>query len=473
MNEKRRERMKPNKALFLVLSLILTLFPIRAESNENIPVQVKRISERVIVLSETFMENNVVALASKKGLVIVDTTGLPSTMKKMRQLTENEFGRKDFAYVINTHYHWDHTFGNQVFPDAVIVGHENCIAGMKRDRGNLPQRVENLKRNVGRQKERLEGLDTSSEEFKNINADVFLLEQAIRDYAGGFEFDLPDITFSDRLNLDLGDITVRMYFFGRAHSTSDILIHIPEEGLLLTGDLFLDGNWLPLFAGQPNLDIPRWIEVLDTVLDGQDEVKQVIPGHQHFWSRERLAMWREYIVNLWEGVQAAKAEGLDFNEVLQRFPLEEKYYYLKDLGHTDQELLRFQARVVEAFWRQLFESAAQAMEQIIDEAGIEEAVKRYHAMKAEKDAKYYFGENDFNALGYRLMGRGRIDEAIEVFKLNIDAFPESWNVYDSLAEAYMTKGINDLAIEYYKKSIELNPENNNAKEIVKRLEKNK
>lgn len=464
--------MKFKKALFFGLSLILIFYPVWAELNENNPVQVKRISQRVIVLSETFMENNVVVISSQKGLVVVDTTGLPSTMKKMRGMAEQEFGRKDFAYVINTHYHWDHTFGNQVFPDAVILGHANCVAGMKRDRGNLPRRVENLKRNVGRQRQRLEGLDSSSDEFKNISADIALLEQAIVDYAGGFEFDLPNITFSDRLILDLGDLSIKMYFFGRAHSGSDILIHIPEEGLLLTGDLFLDGNWLPLFAGQPSLDIPQWIKVLNAVLDGEDEVKQVIPGHQHFWSRERLAMWRDYIVKLWDGVQAAKVEGLDFKEVQRRFPLEEKYYYLKDLGHSDTELLRFQARVTEAFWRQLFESAAQAMEKAIEESGIEAAVRKYHAMKAEKDAKYYFGENDFNALGYRLMGSGKIDEAIEVFKLNIDAFPKSWNVYDSLAEAYMTKGINDLAIKYYKKSIELNPENNNAKEIIKRLEKN-
>jgi glyoxylase-like metal-dependent hydrolase (beta-lactamase superfamily II) len=344
---------------------------------------------------------------------------------------------------------------------------------MKRDRSNLHRRVDSFKRNLGRQKQRLEGLGSNSDEFNNITADIALLERAITDYKGGFESDLPDITFRDRMTLGLGDMEIKMYFFGRAHSGSDILIHIPEEGLLLTGDLFLDGNWLPLFAGQPNLDISRWIDVLNTVLDGPDEVKQVIPGHQHFWSRERLAMWRDYIVRHWDGVQAAKAEGLDFKEAQKRFPLEEKYYYLRDLGHTDLELSRFQARVLEAFWKQLFESAAQGMERTIEESGIEAAVKQYHLMKAEKEVKYYFGENDFNALGYRLMGSGKIDEAIEVFKLNIEAFPGSWNVYDSLAEAYMTKGVNDLAIKYYKKSIELNPENNNAKEFVKRLEKNK
>ncbi len=463
--------MKIRRSLLLGLALALLIVSVRAETNDEIPVQINRISQRVIVLSETFMENNVIAVASKKGLVIVDTTGLPSTMKKMQQMVEEEFGRKDFAYVINTHYHWDHTFGNQVFSDVPIVGHEECINGMNRDKDYMSQRLENLRRNVERQKQRLDDLDTSSDEFINISANIATLNRAIEDYSGEFDFGFPDITFNDRMTLDLEDITLKMYFFGRAHSGADILIHIPEEGVLLTGDLFLDGNWLPLFAGQPELDIPRWIEVLHAVLDGQDEVRHVIPGHQHLWSRERLAMWRDYIVDLWEGVNAAKAEGLGFEEVKKRFPLKERYYYLRDLGHDDLELDRFQARNIEAFWRQLFDSAAQAMLKAIEESGIEEAEKKYHMMKDEESGKYYFGENDFNALGYNLMGRGMIDEAIEVFKLNVNAFPESWNVYDSLAEAYMTKGENELAIKYYKKSLEINPSNTNAEEILKRLEK--
>jgi glyoxylase-like metal-dependent hydrolase (beta-lactamase superfamily II) len=463
--------MKIKKWASICLLLTLAIFLSGAETPDEIPVQINRISQRVIVLSETFMENNVTAIASKKGLVIVDTTGLPSTMKKMRHMIEIEFGRKDFAYVINTHSHWDHTFGNQVFPDAVIVGQERCIDGMQRDRDNIPRRVENLTQNVERQKQRLEGLDADSDEFKNISIDIATLNRAIEDYSGGFDFDFPDVMFSDRLTLDLEDVTLKMYFFGRAHSGSDILIHIPEEGILLTGDLFLDGNWLPLFAGQPELDIPRWIEVLSAVLDGEDKVQHVIPGHQHLWSRERLVMWRDYIVDLWEGVNAAKAEGLGFEDVKKRFPLKERYYYLRDLGHDNLELDRFQARNIEAFWRQLFDSAAQAMLKVIEESGIDEAVKKYHMMRDERSGKYYFGENDFNALGYNLMGRTMIDEAIEVFKLNVNAFPESWNVYDSLAEAYMTKGENELAVKYYKKSLEINPSNTNAKEVLKRLEK--
>jgi Flp pilus assembly protein TadD len=68
---------------------------------------------------------------------------------------------------------------------------------------------------------------------------------------------------------------------------------------------------------------------------------------------------------------------------------------------------------------------------------------------------------------------GRISEAIEVFKMNIEMYPDSWNVYDSLGEAYMENGQNDLAIEYYQKSLKLNPQNTNAVNMLKRIKKKK
>ena len=60
-------------------------------------------------------------------------------------------------------------------------------------------------------------------------------------------------------------------------------------------------------------------------------------------------------------------------------------------------------------------------------------------------------------------------EAIEVFKLDVDEYPKSWNVYDSLGEAYMKNGDKELAIQNYEKSIELNPDNENGKMMLKRL----
>nr|NIR48311.1 tetratricopeptide repeat protein [candidate division KSB1 bacterium]NIR73039.1 tetratricopeptide repeat protein [candidate division KSB1 bacterium]NIS23819.1 tetratricopeptide repeat protein [candidate division KSB1 bacterium]NIT70746.1 tetratricopeptide repeat protein [candidate division KSB1 bacterium]NIU24468.1 tetratricopeptide repeat protein [candidate division KSB1 bacterium] len=59
--------------------------------------------------------------------------------------------------------------------------------------------------------------------------------------------------------------------------------------------------------------------------------------------------------------------------------------------------------------------------------------------------------------------------AIAVFKLNVEAYPDSWNVYDSLAEAYMENGQNELAIQFYKKSLQMNPDNTNGKRMLQKL----
>ena len=78
-------------------------------------------------------------------------------------------------------------------------------------------------------------------------------------------------------------------------------------------------------------------------------------------------------------------------------------------------------------------------------------------------------ENNINAAGYKLLGKNQIEDAIDVFKMNVKLYPESSNVYDSLGEAYMKNGDKELAVENYKKSLELDPKNENAKLMLKKL----
>jgi len=432
-----------------LLSLLFTSL-VLAQTTNDIPVQVQKLSDRVIVLTEgSPMKNNITAISSAEGLIIIDTSGSTKIAAKIRKMIEKEFNRKDFAYLINTHQHWDHTNGNQVFADAVIIAHEQCLE-------------------VLRQSDK----DTSVFRYPpfETKAPPPPPNRMFTRYVEGLVH-TPAISFNDRLTLDLGDLTLKLFYFGRAHSVSDIIIQVPEEGLLLTGDLFFEKRWLPLFIGQIELDVPRWIEVLNSVLDSEDKVKFVILGHQEIWSREQLVRWRDYIVKLWEGIVTAEVEGLDLEAVQDRFAMDERFNnYLRELGHNDAEIQRFQMKNIQAFWAQLKESAAVIVEQIIMESGIEAAIKKYNEIKSGPKGKYFIGETQFNDLGYRLIGARKIKDAIEVFKLNVEAFPESWNVYDSLGEAYMVNGDKELAIKNYKKSIELNPNNDNGKRIVKRLE---
>lgn len=80
-------------------------------------------------------------------------------------------------------------------------------------------------------------------------------------------------------------------------------------------------------------------------------------------------------------------------------------------------------------------------------------------------------EANINDQGYKFMQLQRYDEAIKVFTLNTQLFPDAWNTWDSLADAYMKKGERQIALGYFKKSLQLNPENAYAKEMAESLAK--
>ncbi len=124
---------------------------------------------------------------------------------------------------------------------------------------------------------------------------------------------------------------------------------------------------------------------------------------------------------------------------------------------------------IETLERRVSSSAAYAVEKVIRRAGVAAGLERFRMLRAESASDLYFDEREFNELGYRLLGAGDSEAAIEIFQLNVELFPESANVYDSLAEAYMKSGQTDQAVRYYEKSLELDPDNQNARNMLKKL----
>ena len=106
---------------------------------------------------------------------------------------------------------------------------------------------------------------------------------------------------------------------------------------------------------------------------------------------------------------------------------------------------------------------------ILNSKGVTEAANYYHEKVKSKPDISLFEERELNSLGYRYMQNGNIKDAIEIFKLNTEAFPNSGNVYDSLGEAYLNDGQIELAVTNYKKSLEVNPNNTNAKAVLEQL----
>lgn len=103
----------------------------------------------------------------------------------------------------------------------------------------------------------------------------------------------------------------------------------------------------------------------------------------------------------------------------------------------------------------------------------DEAVAAYRRIKKEQPNNVAVSEQRLNTLGYELLRAKKTRESVAVFVLNTELYPQSFNVYDSLADAYAESGEKELAIKNYRRSLELNPQNTNATQMLKKLEAGK
>lgn len=114
-------------------------------------------------------------------------------------------------------------------------------------------------------------------------------------------------------------------------------------------------------------------------------------------------------------------------------------------------------------------SIALKLKSIIEKKGVEEGVKVYWELKENEPKAFDFSETELNNLGYEYLGEDKIETAIAIFNINIKAYPEAFNAYDSRGEAFLKKGDKEKAIADYKKSVELNPANQSGINALEKL----
>jgi CubicO group peptidase (beta-lactamase class C family) len=117
-----------------------------------------------------------------------------------------------------------------------------------------------------------------------------------------------------------------------------------------------------------------------------------------------------------------------------------------------------------------YKSPGRTLLKNITAKGVETALREYREWRKGRAAGEVINEGQMNRLGYELLyGWKQVKDAIEVFKLNVEDYPQSFNVYDSLGEAYAVHGDKELAIKNYERSVELNPNNTGGIEALKKL----
>lgn len=161
-----------------------------------------------------------------------------------------------------------------------------------------------------------------------------------------------------------------------------------------------------------------------------------------------------------------------FNTMFCRLP-EDKHVIVL-LGNLDSAPLKeMRQKIINILYNKPYEmplkSIAWELRNIIENKGIDAGINEYHSKKLNHFDQYNFSEQELNALGYYFLGNKKIDEAIEILKLNIEVYPNYANGWDSYAEACLITGDKELAIKCYQRAIELNPNNQNAINMLKKL----
>ena len=229
---------------------------------------------------DTFPQGNTTVVVGERETLVVDSCYLPSSAKKdIAQI--QKWTKRPVRYLVNTHWHYDHTMGNGVYKDAfaglTIVAHRET---RKQIEGYNPQWFAKFPERATTFKQRIEsGKDpdgralTAGEiaEFKTALSGVEPVWTEFRDLAARRDM-TPTLAFDRELDLDLGDREVRILHLGRGNTSGDAVIYLPREKILVAGDL-LD-HPVPYLGGGYPIELIATLEKMAAL-----DFDTVVPGH--------------------------------------------------------------------------------------------------------------------------------------------------------------------------------------------------
>lgn len=438
--------------------------------------EIKDISDKVSIVSNPDLGNQVV-VRSDKGLVVFDSFWSEITATLFKEEILKVLGRNDFSYVVNMADRLDMIGGNTAYKGAVVVGQENILTKYSDERlvkEEITELVKMWQEKEGYSRDRLKNLEAGSEKALIEENWLNKCKTMAYELENSFSLVLPEISYNDKITLDLGNIKMDLFWFGNAGNYKGLTMAvIPEEKLAIISKaivyprVHLASYPFPYYGV---LDVPRWIAMMEQILEGENPVNNIILSDSYeVYSRELMHSLLEYIRKLWNSVKALEAKGKTLQEIQDQLSLEGDFAFVKEMQvykNNGDNWIRPQH---EMHVRLFFLQGKNLASEIIKVGGPEHMQTSLDKIRTPGN-EIYIDEISNDFLGYEWMNIGKTTEAIEVYKLNVESFPGSFNAYSSLGAAYMKIGDTENAIKNFTKSLELNPNNKNAEMMLKKLE---
>ena len=281
--------MKTRKQALVFFTLVLfALSGVHAQ--QDVSFETQKVAENVYCLYGS--GGNIGILSTDEGLLIVDSqfeSVADSVLKKI-----GEISSKPIRYLVNTHYHGDHTGGNEIIgKGAEVIMHPDCRATKQH------------------------ALDQAG-----VKSDV--MERA-EDWEEG-------------MVLQLGDETVHLLHFGDAHTSGDIVLVFEDSKVVHTVDLFFHGRQ-PYIDVEDGADTENWIRAIETLCERYPDYRY-IPGHGRVTDAKSYMLFAEYLRKLREEVSEAIRQGQSKVETVDQVEIDAKTYFPGAGSDVDERIER-------------------------------------------------------------------------------------------------------------------------------------
>jgi cyclase len=280
--------------------------------------RIQRVSEGVyaaIARPAAMINCNAAVILTSDNVIVVDSHSKPSAARALINQIRTEITDRPVRYVINSHFHWDHAQGNAAYPETFgkgvdIVSTTATREWLKREgEARLRQSLDSLPKQISDARKQLSSAKTAAER-ERLTTRIAELEAYLKEMTPP-RITLPTITFDQQLIIHQGGREIHLLFLGRGHTAGDVVVHIPSERVVATGDLM--HSILPYIGdGYPD-EWPRTLTALEKL-----DFNKVVPGHGSVQEGKAvLASFRAYLEEISEAVARAIERGVSLEE-LQR-----------------------------------------------------------------------------------------------------------------------------------------------------------
>jgi len=313
------------RILGLALALALAAGSAQAEDKSPYPVtqgktyKFEKIADGVYYATGGFGSNNVV-IVNDSDVLIVDTGTTAANARAfvadIKMLTP-----KPIRYVVNTHWHFDHTDGNSIFgPEVQILAHDyvrqalttfdvlNREPFLTSQKNAVPAQIADLQKQIAAEKNAAKKSDLSKQlaQARQILADL----KEIRPTP-------PNVTYSSKMVLHRGGREIDLLFLGRGHTGGDTVVYLPKEKIIATGDLVV-GSLPFMYMGDGFVN--EWPDTMEKIL--QIDFETIVPGHgDPFKDKDRIRKYQSYLRDLWTQAGDLKKQGLSSDEAARKVDL--------------------------------------------------------------------------------------------------------------------------------------------------------